>query len=58
MTCIQKADKKDNYTILKIPDELWDKIRIILPKENHLKQLGRPVVSFRKVLDVGILYIL
>lgn len=57
MTCIQKEDKKDNCTILKIPDELWNKIRIILPKEKPSKTIGRPIVPFRKVLD-GILYIL
>ena len=57
MTYIQKEDKKDNYTILQIPDELWDKIRIILPKEKPSKTIGRPIVPFRKVLD-DILYIL
>ena len=58
MTCIQKEeDKKDNCTILNIPDELWDEIRIILPKEKPPKTVGRPIVPFRKVLD-GILYIL
>ena len=50
-------DKKDNCTILRIPDELWEKIRIILPKEKPSKTIGRPIVPFRKVLD-GILYIL
>jgi len=54
VTCIQK---EDNYTILQIPDELWDKIRIILPKEKPSKTIGRPIVPFRKVLD-DILYIL
>ena len=45
------------HTITKIPDELWKKIRIILPKEKSSKTIGRPIVPFRKVLD-GILYIL
>ena len=59
MTCIRKkeADKKDNRTIIRIPDELWGKIRIILPKEKPPKTVGRPIVPFRKVLD-GIMYIL
>ncbi len=58
MTCIQKwKDKKDNFTILKIPDELWDEIRNILPREKPSKTIGRPIVPFRKVLD-GVLYIL
>lgn len=58
MTCIQKEkDGKDNCTILNIPDELWDEIRIILPREKPSKTIGRPIVPFRKVLG-GILYIL
>jgi transposase len=44
-------------TIRKIPDELWDEIRVILPTEKPNKTIGRPVVPFRKVLD-GILYVL
>jgi len=44
-------------SIRKIPDDLWDEIKIILPPEKANKTIGRPVISFRKVLD-GILYIL
>ena len=58
MACIDnKGDKKNNCTILKIPNELWNKIRIILPKEKPSKTIGRPIIPYRKVLD-GILYIL
>ena len=58
MACIQEEkDKKDSCTILNIPDELWDEIRNILPREKPSKTTGRPIVPFRKVLD-GILYIL
>lgn len=58
MTYFQKkSDKKDNFPILKIPDELWDEIKIILPKEKTSKTIGRPIVPFRKVLN-GIIYIL
>jgi len=59
VTCIRKkeADKKDNCTIIRIPDELWGMVRIILPKEKPSKTVGRPIVPFRKVLD-GIMYIL
>ena len=58
MACIQrKENKKDDCTILNIPDELWDEIRIILPKEKPPKTIGRPIVPFRKVLE-GVLYIL
>jgi transposase len=48
---------KHLQTIRKIPDELWDEIRLILPPEKSNKTIGRPVVPFRKVLD-GILYVL
>ena len=46
------------HQLEKIPDELWDEIKIILPPEKANNTTGRrPVISFRKVLD-GILYIL
>ena len=53
MTCIQQKwkDKKDNQAILNVPDELWDEIRNILPREKPSKTIGRPIVPFRKVLD-------
>ena len=58
MACIQKKHiKKDNCTIRKIPDELWDEIRNILPKEKPPKTVGRPIIPFRKVMD-GIVYVL
>ena len=38
-------------------DELWDEIKVVLPIEKPFKTIGRPIVSYRKVLD-GILYIL
>jgi transposase len=49
--------KKNLPTIRKMPDDLWDEIKIILPPEKPDKTVGRPVVSFRKILD-GILYVL
>ena len=49
--------KKHLPTIRKIPNELWDEIKIILPPEKPDKTIGRPIVPFRKVLD-GILYVL
>ena len=58
MGYIQKEkDERNNPTILKIPDKLWDEIRKILPKEKPSKTIGRPIIPYRKVLD-GILYIL
>ena len=44
-------------TIKSIPDELWNEIKVILPPEKPINTIGRPVVSFRKVLE-GILYVL
>ena len=44
-------------TVKRIPDEIWDEIRMILPHEKPDNTIGRPAVSFRKVLD-GILYVL
>ncbi len=49
--------KNDSGTIVRISDELWDEIRNILPKEKPSKTIGRPIITYRKVLD-GILYIL
>ncbi len=62
MTCIQKEEKARNvndhcYPIKRIPDELWDEIKKVLPKEKSSKTVGRPIVPYRKVLD-GILYVL
>ena len=48
---------KHLQTIRKIPDELWDEIRLILPPEKPNKTIGRLVLPFRKVLD-GIPYVL
>ncbi len=52
-----KKKKNKHRTILKIPDELWDKIKNIFPKEKPLRTVGRPIVPYRKVMD-GILYVL
>jgi transposase len=63
VTCIQKEDKvriaKDIHlpTIRRIPNELWDRIKNILPKEKPSKTVGRPLVKYRKVID-GRLYAL
>ena len=50
-------EKIKHPTILKIPDELWDKIKNIFPKEKPLRTVGRPIIPYRKVID-GILYVL
>lgn len=41
----------------RIPDEVWNEVRRILPSEKPSNTKGRPPVSYRKVLD-GILYVL
>jgi transposase len=56
VTCLSRRTRNIS-TIKKIPDELWEEIKVILPPEKSNKTIGRPVVSFRKVLD-GILYVL
>ena len=62
MTCIQKEDETRSVIdyrppIKSIPDELWDEIKKVLPKEKSSKTVGRPIVPYRKVLD-GNLYVL
>ena len=44
-------------TVKRIPDEIWDEIRMILSPEKPDNTIGRPVVSWRKVLE-SILYVL
>jgi putative transposase len=56
VTCYYRRRKRLS-PIRRIPDDLWDEIKQILPVEKPEKTIGRPVVPFRKVLD-GILYIL
>jgi transposase len=65
VTCIPKEEETRNvndyrpsHPIKRIPDELWDEIKKVLPKEKSSKTVvGRPNVPYRKVLD-GILYVL
>jgi transposase len=45
------------HTITKTPDELWDKIVTVLPREKPENAVGRPIVPFRKVMD-GVMYVL
>ena len=44
-------------TLWRVPDDLWDECRPLLPPEKPLGTTGRPVVPFRRVLD-GILHVL
>jgi transposase len=45
-------------TIRKIPDDLWDEIKLILPSERANNTIGRPVIPFRRKIVDGILYVL
>ena len=56
MTCYYRRRKRLS-PIRRIPDDLWEEIKLILPPEKSNKTIGRPVVPFRRVLD-GILYVL
>jgi hypothetical protein len=38
-------------TVKRMPDQLWNEIRLILTPEKPDNTIGRPAVSFRKVLD-------
>ena len=49
--------KKHLPTIKRIPDDVWNEIKNILPKEKPRNTKGHPAVPFRQVLD-GILFVL
>ena len=52
--------KKTKYyvrTITRIPDDLWNEIKNILPDEKLENTIGRPIVPYRIVLD-GIMFVL
>lgn len=38
-------------TIWKVPDDMWRRIRLLLPPEKEPGTLGRPPVPFRQVID-------
>jgi hypothetical protein len=48
--CPYRQINKHLPTIRKIPDDLWDEIKQLLPEKKD-KTIGRPVIPFRKVLD-------
>lgn len=50
-------DPRAPETIWRLPDELWEACRALLPPEKPPGTPGRPVVPFRRVLD-GILHVL
>src|SRR5215203_6307181 len=54
---LTKSKRKYVRTIIRIPDDLWNEIKNILPDEKPENTIGRPVISYRKVLD-GILFVL
>ena len=52
------SKKSVSRTIIRIPDDLWNEIKNILPDEKSENTIGRPIVPYRKVLDDGIMFIL
>jgi hypothetical protein len=48
---------KNRSTIIKISDDLWDRISNLLPPEKPKDTVDRSIISFRNVFDV-ILYVL
>ncbi len=48
---------KSIRTITRIPDDLWNEIKNILPEEKPENTIGCPIVPYRKVLD-GIVFVL
>jgi len=50
-------NKKNVRTIIRVPDDLWNEIKNILPDEKPENTIDRPIVPFRKVLD-DIMFIL
>jgi putative transposase len=53
----QARRQKRLATIRRIPDDLWELIRPLLPAEKAAGTVGRPSVPFRTVMN-GILYVL
>lgn len=53
----QAKSQRQLGTIWEVPDELWCRIRHVLPAEKEPGTPGRPPVPFRKVFN-GILYVL
>ncbi len=49
--CPYRLIDKHLPTIRKIPNDLWDKVKLLLTPEKLDKTIGRPVISFRKVLE-------
>jgi transposase len=57
VTRAHRSKKKRLPTIKKIPDDVWNEVKDILPPEKPPKTVGRPIVRYGTVLD-GILYVL
>ncbi|MGE5634305.1 MAG: hypothetical protein ACM3VV_03670 [Deltaproteobacteria bacterium] len=47
----QKQQQHVIRTIIRIPDNLWNEIKNILPDEKPGNTIRRPIVPYRKVLD-------
>ena len=51
------AAKKRLGTIWRIPDDIWEEVKSLLPPQRPAGLVGRPAVPYRTALD-GILYVL
>ncbi len=49
-------NKKSVRTIIRIPYDMWNEIKNILPDEKPENTIDRPIVPYRKVLD-GVLFV-
>ena len=54
---LNKRKHQHISTIIRIPDDLWNEIKNILPNEKPSNTIGRPIVPYLKVLD-GIMFVL
>src|SRR4029078_11382798 len=58
MIGLYRRKKQHLPTIRRIPDDLWNEVKNILPAEKPIETIGRPIVPFRKVIDSILLYVL
>jgi transposase len=57
MIGLYRSKKQHLPAIRHIPDDLSDEVKNLLPAEKPIETIGRPIVTFRKVLD-SILYMM
>jgi hypothetical protein len=55
--CPYRQINKHLPTIRKIPDDLWDEIKLLLPPEKSDKTIGRPVYPYTCVALLWLLVV-